>query len=282
MPVSPEELCETVLLRGEFLDELVGVHRRKPALADELSVSRSTVDRALRQLEQAGLVTRVDGEFTATLPGRLAAKTYGEYREDVGTIAETSDLLCNLDPECNVSRRMLRGADVMVAQQPAPYRPATELKSYVHGASRVLGLSRSITNSSTSDLLAARVKEGMEYHVVYDTTLAQFLSRGRGKERAEMVETGHFEAYATDGLPYGLFIFEREDQTVVALVIYDDTDDLRGVFLNDTEEAIEWAREVWHSVRETAMPITETFAESTAADERSAALADDGGDGRED
>lgn len=266
MPVPPSELREVVTQRGDFLEELVGETRRKPDLSEALAVSRSTVDRALRSLEEAGLVTRVDGGFTATVSGRLAARAYTEYCEQMETLAETGGLLENLDPECDPPQAMLRGADVMLARQPAPYRPATELESFLHDADRVLGLSRSISSSSTSELLARRVQEGMEYEVVYDTTLAEFLARGRGSERAEMVDTGRFEAYATDGLPYGLFVFEREEGTVAALVVYDDSDDLRGVLVNDREEAVEWARERWRSVRDEAMPVTETFARADTSE----------------
>jgi len=68
---------------GDDLPSLVG--RREPTLRllsdgpttnrdviDALEVSRSTVTRALRELEEAGFVGRRDGGYATTLAGRFA------------------------------------------------------------------------------------------------------------------------------------------------------------------------------------------------------------------
>lgn len=59
--------------RYEFLTELAEEPARKPEIVDRTDTSRSTVDRAIRELTEADLVERTEGRYVTTTFGRLAA-----------------------------------------------------------------------------------------------------------------------------------------------------------------------------------------------------------------
>jgi Mn-dependent DtxR family transcriptional regulator len=59
---------------GTIGKRLAETPAEKGVLAGELDRSRSTVDRAVRDPEAAGLVERTDGGYATTLAGRLAAE----------------------------------------------------------------------------------------------------------------------------------------------------------------------------------------------------------------
>jgi predicted transcriptional regulator len=184
----------------------------KPDLVESLPVSRSTVDRAVRDLRDLSLVARRDGTFEATLPGRLTWRAYRRFRRRVAAVTDARDLLVHLDPDCGLETRALVGATVHVAEGPAPYRPTEVLEDLIADARRIRGLSTSITDSSSSRLVhEAVVDGGTEYEAVFAADVARFIREEHHERRREMVETGRFEAYRTESLPFGLFLFTLAD-----------------------------------------------------------------------
>lgn len=85
------DLLGVVEHRVEFLDFLETNSADKRTLIDELGHSRSTVDRAVRELEAFNLITYQDGEYTATLCGELAKEEYKQVTNHL-------ECLCELQP----------------------------------------------------------------------------------------------------------------------------------------------------------------------------------------
>lgn len=201
-----------LLQRGELLGDLIGRTRSKPELTDTFDVSRSTVDRAIRTLESHGLVARAGGAFTATLAGRLAYDAYREYGESLAVLDETSDLLCHLEPDCDVAPEMLRGAEVLRAGGPASFGPDVKLEHHVRNAVKFVGISRAMSNPHIPGIMVRRVKAGeVEMAIVYREDLVAFMHEERRAERTELAKSGRYRAYAAEDVPYSLFIFDMPD-----------------------------------------------------------------------
>jgi predicted transcriptional regulator len=257
---NDSSLLSVLQKRSRVLALLVGATRTKPELVDELGVSRSTVDRAVRELDERGLVSRSDGGFSATLTGRLANDAYTEFCDQIRVLAETSDLLTHLSADAELNLCVLTGAEVVEAEQPAPYKPASRLEEYIRRATSVRALTRAIVSSPIPEALHEGVTErGVAFESVYTEPVAEFLRTNRRDERHEMVETGHYRVYETDALPFGLMLFEEPDRCVVCINVYDDTNDLRGVIVNDTPEAVAWAEDLFETYRAAATDVTDAF-----------------------
>ena len=258
---SDSSLLALLQKRSYVLALLVGETRAKPELVGELDVSRSTVDRAVRELVERGLVRRSNGGFTATLPGRLAHDAYSEFHDQIRVLAETSDLLKCLSAHAELDLCVLTGADVVEAEQPAPYKPASRLEEHIGRATSIRTLSRALTSIRVADLLHEAVTErGVPVEAVYPESVVEFMRTERWDERHEMAASGNYQVYETDDLPFGLLLLEESDRTTVCVSIYDDTNDLRGVVVNDTPEAVSWAQTLFEAYRDDAVDITDTFA----------------------
>lgn len=114
---------ELVSQRGEFLEVLIDDQLRKRDLVDELDTSRATVNRAISDLEAAGLVERGSEGHTATLAGRLALERYRAYVRESTAVLTASDVLAPLSPDCALDVDAIAGGDAHVAAEPVPYRP---------------------------------------------------------------------------------------------------------------------------------------------------------------
>jgi len=90
---ATDDRIDVVRERYPFLEYLSETVAEKRSLPEALDMSRSTVDRAIRTLEDSGLVARVDGGYTATELGRLCAERYRAFVEDERALFEAGDSL---------------------------------------------------------------------------------------------------------------------------------------------------------------------------------------------
>lgn len=79
--------------RGEFLSALSEAQRYKSELTEELDCSRSTVDRAIRSLEDCDLVTRREDGYETTIYGRLAVARYQQFLAEQEAVLDAREIL---------------------------------------------------------------------------------------------------------------------------------------------------------------------------------------------
>ncbi|ELZ36674.1 transcriptional regulator [Halorubrum tebenquichense DSM 14210] len=120
---EPSELVGVVERRLDFLERLAAEPLRKHELVDALGHSRSTVNRAVDELEAAGLVAGETDGYRTTLPGRLLADEYRGVLTVADDLAAAGDVLDPLGAGADVSPAILRDAETYRAAAPDPYRP---------------------------------------------------------------------------------------------------------------------------------------------------------------
>lgn len=99
-----------------MFEELLDEPLYKRDLVAAVDRSRSTVDRAVRELEDAGLVARVDGGYVATVAGRLAAEEYRAATDSLAAVEGAMAALAPLPHDVSVSSALLSGATITTSQ----------------------------------------------------------------------------------------------------------------------------------------------------------------------
>lgn len=102
----------------------------KGDLVGRLDASRSTIDRALAELREAGLVAAADGGYRRTPTGRLALAEPERLRRGVGGVVEASDLLGGLADDAELDTELLAGARVVEATTGTPEGPRVGVVVY--------------------------------------------------------------------------------------------------------------------------------------------------------
>lgn len=249
-----DELVSLLARRIEVLECLLENQLTRPEIVDALDISRSTVDRAVRELEGMGLLEFEDGAYRASLPGRLAYAEYAELREELVTVEEAADLLAVLPPDAPLELDVIRGAEVVVATEPAPHVPGSRIPELLAGADRVRSLSMALTNPDTGDVVADEVQQsGMAADVVFERQLYEYLTDSETMAIDDLRATDRFTVRVTETLPFGLVIAETDGTTEVCIAVYDDDRTLEGILINDTDAAIAWATTVFESYRDAAV-----------------------------
>lgn len=251
-----DELVALLARRIEVLEAVLEAPRTRPELVDTLDISRSTVDRAVRELEDMGLVRFNGDSFSATLVGQLAHTEYETLRTDLVTLEEVSPLLTSLPSTAPVDLRILRDAEVVAATEPAPHVPGSRISALLRQADSVRSLSMAYTTPETGDVIADSVAAGeLSTEIVFEAALYEYLTDSEVLDVEALVDDPNVSAGIVDTLPFGLIIARHANTTDVCLAIYDDDRTLEGVVINDSQPAVDWATAVWEEYQERARPI---------------------------
>jgi predicted transcriptional regulator len=248
----PGAFLEVMNRRSELLRVLGDGAMTKPKLESELDVSRSTVDRAIRELEDKQLVERTDAGYRRTLSGRLALRDYEGFTRRISGLCEGSDLLAGLPPSVEVDTVFLEDADVVEADKASPHRPIEELYGYVEAASEVRGFAPAIHPQQVETYRRQVLESGMGVEVIVsDDAVERLLSEYEGAFEAALATDRASFYRSTSEFPYSLTIATLEDRPVAGLMIYGRSG-IRGCIINDAEPAVEWAERRFRAERKQA------------------------------
>ena len=238
---APE--LELVARRFDFLSALSAGPATPSELADRLGYARSTVNRALRELEPAGLVARSDGGYVATTAGRLAHEDHRRHRRRLEAILDARELLEPLAPAASLPPSVLVDAD--------RHGPGELDRLREPGADGVRVALAGGADPETAGLVRDWLADGLAVDAVIDPAVATATSDGEATVSA-LVEDGR-RVGMTETVPaFSTLLFE----TAVAVVVHDDGA-LHGVAVTETPAAIEWAEDRLDALWESAVVLAE-------------------------
>lgn len=249
-PSSDLDVLQTLSRRRDLLSRLENGPRRKRDLVADLSVSRSTIDRAIRELESVEFVERCEGSFRLTAAGRLALSEYRRRLESLGAIADCCELLAHIPPDAPMSVDMLIGASATEPKPHAPNEPIEEIVDLLSSADRFRGFATAQRLPRLRDRLYELTIDGsLEAEAIFTEELADFLLENHPQQMRDVLRDGHFDMYAIPTIPFGLGIVETPSQSRAFVVVHGDSGQVRGVIQNDSSAALEWADGVFRRLR---------------------------------
>ncbi|WP_254545736.1 tetratricopeptide repeat protein [Halomarina pelagica] len=282
---ADDEFVRLLRRRRAFLERLSGGPRRKRALVEGLDCSRSTVDRALRELELEGLVERTDGGYTASLAGRLAVEEYRDVVETIGAIVDSVDLLRSLPDDCGVRPDVLVGVERAPTDDLTPYELPPMLRECVSSASRLTAVVPVVADPRLLGLFQERVADGsIALDLVVGPDLHETLCRRFPDTLRELADGGASVARGERTPPCTLLVAERRDWTRAAVCVTYDGGARSGVYRTDADAALDWATGYVERVRGAATDVTDAASSLAPGTRRLAASPGDAtrGDERED
>jgi len=247
--ISPP-LLETIAHRACVIQCLLDDRADKRELEAVLDVSRTTVDRAVSSLDDAGCIVYQDGKWEVTLLGKLAYNEYEQLAARYRGLTAAQPLLDHLSPETPIDVRLPTGAEVLLAEPPAPHAPVTQLEDLLNDSEQIKGLSSVILPTYVPLFYHHIVERGTDTDLVLDTELVEYLWASHPDEIDAVLETDNGIVWCLEQKPP--FGFVLIDEEVVWFAVYDEDGGLKGTIVNDSEAAVTWATEVFHSYRQQA------------------------------
>ncbi|PSQ56986.1 hypothetical protein BRD18_08050 [Halobacteriales archaeon SW_7_71_33] len=250
------EYMDLVGRRADFLAYLAEEPAEKRDLIDELDHSRSTVDRATNDLQEADLVRYTGGAYETTAVGVVALEQYRTHIDRSGDVRAAREALDPLSPEECLDPAMVVDASVTVVDGPRPYGALEPLRSALAGATRIRALLPDIADSRLVDAYRERAVDGADVELVFGPDLRKGLARQfpgtcRATARAE-----HCTVYEAPVPPFGVVVTEEDGVASVSVVVYTDCGSVHALLHVGTRDAVGWAENVHESVVAEAEDVT--------------------------
>lgn len=256
MSQPPADAIEVLAQRAELLRALRDGPRTKRELVESWSVSRSTVDRAVRNLESWEFVERADG-VALTLRGRLALEAYEELADTVAAVDAAGVVLDPLPADATIDRSLLCGATVVGPDPVSPQRPFVSYQELVEDATAVRGYAPAVLEDNVPVFRDRIVEDGLTVDLTLSPDALDELVSAHADTVDEVLATDHVTfRRATTTLEYALMLVEQGGRTVVCALFYGDRG-LVGTLHNDSSDAVQWAEGVYERIREDAEPLNE-------------------------
>ena len=235
---EPSELVAVVERRLDFVERLTAEPLRKHELVDALGHSRSTVNRAIDELEAAGLVAGETDGYRTTLSGRLLAAEYREFLTVADDLAAAGDVLEPLGADVDVSPAVLREAETYRATAPDPYRPLEVLDDALVDAEAVAAALPAFPYPR----IAERFRRTAVAGGTVDLALAERAYRHAAERFADDLGTvarrDGCRVAAVDDVDAGVVAADG-----TALLLTFDDGALRGAAVSTDPEAVAWGGE---------------------------------------
>ena len=250
-----ETFRTTLENRDRVLRSLRESPATKPALVSELRTSRSTIDRAIRELIEQGCVAEQDGTYAPTKTGRLALAEHERYRERTRSIRRSSELLNYLPEDAEIAPALLDGASITIAEPHAPEAATVRGSRLLERATVLKGLAPVATASHVYTINEQLEREELTVEVVAKTEVVDTLSEFVSAPVDALLERESLSLYRTDAeLPYALWLMETPTGEHAGITVY-ESGSVAGMLVNDADPAVRWARTRYREYRKRAQPV---------------------------
>lgn len=247
---STPEAADVVAKRRELLAAL-STPKTKPELVETLASSRSTVDRAIRSLEDQQLVEQNGSRYTTTFAGEEALAAYEYFLDRLDALLRAQPVLDDLKGRVDVDPKILHGADVVEATRAIPGKPLDDTIPLFEGAETFKGTGPAVVPRYI-DVLLTMADEGASVELVVTESVLDALQTEYADRFESMTAATSFSLYVTaEPMSTGIWSAEQPSTTVSGLIVYGHTG-VSGVVNNDSEAMNEWANARYESYRDGA------------------------------
>lgn len=249
--VHVDAVADALSKRASLLSVLADAPSTQRELRDELGVSRSTVYKALRELEALGIVTEVDAGYDLTGFGRLAWRRHTDWLARLDHLEAARRLLSEVPSDEWLPLSLFERGHVVVPGRSDPERPLRRMERFADETSTLRCLSPA-GFPRYLDPIHQDVKAGQRVvTLVVEPPAARRLSEGY-ERFDDVIAADGFDLHVTaDELPFGMMLFDTD---CIGLFVYDDGA-LVGAAFSEAPEALAWGETTYRAALERATPV---------------------------
>lgn len=251
-PNSPtDELVDRLRRRWAFVEALDEGALDGPELVDTVGVSRSTVDRAVRELEIAGVVEYDSGGYRRTALGTLAAEAYESLAGTVTAARRLEPVLEWLPDGAPFDVDAFADADVVVSEPGDPYAMVNRHVRTLREADRIRAVTP-VTGRHACEAIHESVFDGGSADLVVTPPVLETMRSPRYVDLLrEATDTGRATVSRTDEpVPYYLGVLGGTAQVGV-----DGDGQPRALAESTAPEAVSWAERQFEHYRGEGEPV---------------------------
>ena len=240
MPHSHFEKTKHLLTnRSDLLRILLESEYTRRDLKEQVEFSESTLDRSLRELEDTRLIEYNNGAWRLTYFGRIAIHEHEKFRKHLKDIVAVSRTIDLIPPDSPLSHEFITGCRSINADPEAPDQLLDEVFTKIrHARSIQCVVTKIMVNSIDPFCEAVTATDSYEVELVFSSKSFDILYEYDPKKVSKAVYDEDISIF-TGNIPFSFSLWIT-DERQAGVVIYTETG-VRGVILNDTKSAVDWA-----------------------------------------
>lgn len=247
-------LLETVARRACVIKRLLEEPADKRELEATLDVSRTTVNRAIDNLDDAECIIYQDGKWCVTLIGKLAYSEYEQLSTKYNQLTTAQSLLSHLPSKSPLNIQVIADSVVTSVKPPAPDAPLTQLENLLQNSDQIKGLSPVVCSQYVSLFHHHIVEQGTDTELVLSGELVDYLWTNYKEKMSAVLKSDDGMVWRfEEKLMFGFILI---DEKIVWVAIYDEDGRLKGSLVNDTNAGVSWATKVFQSYRQQAEQVS--------------------------
>lgn len=247
---TADALSVEAINRAEALAVLDGDGMTRADLMDSLGVSRTTVHRLVRDLEELDFLTDDGDRYVLTPLGRAIRRATETYRDAVSATVHLEPLLTALG-DCDVALDVeaFASATVTVAEQGDPYGPVNRFTELLDETTSLRGFDTASVSPTYAEDIQERILDGLSVELVYESAVVERIAGQYPDLAAAAFERETIDIRIHDDVPFGLALFEQR----VGIGAYDDRTGQLLVFVDsDDPAAYAWGEQLFERYRDEA------------------------------
>lgn len=252
---DPQRVRAVLDNRHAVLEHLVDSPARKPEIVSALDISRSTVDRAIRDLMEIECVRGSNGTYHSTLVGRLALFEYDRYRTRITSLQQATGFLNGLPNDADLDPVVLDDASITLAEPHAPDHALEQSIDLFREATSLKGLAP-VVLAAYPDLIADRLaRSALTVEIVAEDEVIATLPELQSSQAESLLDQDELTLYSAEtSLPFALWLMDTPTGTHAGITAY-NAGGVTGVLITDSDPAIEWASNQYRQYRDQAQQI---------------------------
>jgi predicted transcriptional regulator len=242
MAESEADALLSVLIKRQPLLELVRHGTTdKRELEYELEISRPTIDRAFRNLEEFDIISSSGTDYEMTLFGRYLFEEVTNTRDTVETLEKSKPLLEHLPPDAELPIQVLKDSEILRSDTTAPIRPFQTVRDMLEHCNEFLAVFPVIQPEylrMVHDETADGEKSGHLF--LSEASINSFTERYQAMFN-DLLDSETCSLWSIhESVEQAIVLVDNQ---VVWVGCSGPAGGLAGAIVNDTKPAIEWAQE---------------------------------------
>jgi len=249
---SSDQVFDTVARRWQLLDLLASGTTDKATMVEALDVSRSTVNRAVVELDELSLIRRGEHGYETTPLGRTALRAYRFTVDTFEGMLAAAPVVQRFPRWFQPSLALFSGCTVAL-DDADPHRPIRTLVDTLTGADRVRGVHGPARFDLPAEAREWLLSPDTEADLVFSEAAAEFLEAYHLPDLRRAADAGGLTVGVVDEtFPLTVLVAEGADWAEVVVAVTGDGGAISGVLVNDRPEAVAWAESFVETYRDRA------------------------------
>lgn len=262
------EIVDLLGRRWGIMTSLADEPRDKRTLVEELDIPRSTLDRAVRELEAVDLLTYREGEYAVTPTGEYLVYSFSAFLERAEQALEMEPFLRWLSvDDLGLDLRHLEGAELYLPDSHDPYAMVNRHVEALERANTFRAILPLVGLHAFEMCYEQVVERGARHEVITEPGVIETLQSDESYASMyrELQETDRFNVFVyEDTIPYFVGVFD--DETVQIGV--DEEGEPRALLETDGPETRLWAHETIDEYKQQATRVAPSAPRSVHSVER--------------